>query len=306
MADPAKPLFNIVRVNTREADAMEPLGTKKKFWLGPTGPRRTMFKAEERGHGEDWSEKVACELAGLLGLPHVAYELAFDEALGLPGVVTANFLADDESLVHGNQMLVALNPTYPAAANRFTVTQHTIEAIHRVVCLLAPPSGCPTLRSEASSAVDAFAGYLMLDAWIANQDRHHENWGAIVAQGQDLRLAPTFDHASCLARNLKDPRRQGLLGNKRIPAFARKADSAIQAKAGEKTCLSTVAAFRAWSRLAPDGADFWLERLGAVSENAVADVLLSVPPQRMTDLCRVFTLTLLQENRRRILIGDEK
>ena len=31
----------------------------------------------------------------------------------------------------------------------------------------------------------------MLDAWIANQDRHHENWGAIwdgnsVASGSDV------------------------------------------------------------------------------------------------------------------------
>jgi len=242
MNEPIPPLFNVIRVNTRIADAMEPLGTKKKFWLGPTGEKRLLFKAEERGHGEDWSEKVACELAGLLGLPHVDYDLAFDEALDLPGVVTPNFLADDEALVHGNQMLLALNPTYPVADNRFKVAQHTIEAIQNVVRLLAPPSDCPNFGPEGPSSVGAFAGYLLLDAWIANQDRHHENWGAVFRQGKP-RLAPTYDHASCLARNLKDDRRQGLLDNHRIPDFVRKAMSAIQARAGETTCLSTVAAF---------------------------------------------------------------
>jgi len=304
MADPAKPLFNVLRVDTRDADAMEQLGTKKKFWLGPTGPRRTLFKAEERGHGEDWSEKVACELAGLLGLPHVHYNLAYDEALDLPGVVTENFLAEDEALIHGNQMLLMLDPTYPAAGNRFTVTQHTINAIHRVVQLLKPPTGCPEFGQEPS-AVGAFAGYLLLDAWTANQDRHHENWGAILRQ-KTLRLAPTYDHASCLARNLKDDRRQGLLDNDRIPGFAGKATSAIQARAGETTCLSTVAAFRAWSELAPVGAKYWLDRLRMVTVEATDHILSAVPPDRMTDLCRTFTLKLLQENRRRLLDGEKQ
>jgi len=302
MADPVNPLFNVIRVDTRDADAMEQLGTKKKFWLGPTGPRRTLFKAEERGHGEDWSEKVASELARLLGLPHVQYDLAYDEALDLPGVVTDNFLAEDEALIHGNQMLLALDATYPAAGNRFTVTQHTIDAIHRVVKLLEPPAGCPDF-GEGPSAVGAFAGYLLLDAWIANQDRHHENWGAILGQKM-LRLAPTYDHASCLARNLKDDRRQGLLDNERIPGFARKAASAIQVRAGGTKCLSTVAAFRAWSHLAPVGAKYWVELLRMVKDKATDDILSAVPPDRMTDLCRTFTLKLLQENRRRLLDGE--
>lgn len=304
MADPKNPLFKVVRVNTRDADAMEQLGTKKKFWLGPTGPRRTLFKAEERGHGEDWSEKVACELAELLGMPHVSYDLAYDEALDLPGVVTENFLAEDEALVHGNQMLLALDPTYPAADNRFTVTQHTIEAIHRVVRLLAPPVGSPDFGG-GQDATGAFAGYLLLDAWTANQDRHHENWGAILRQKM-LRLAPTYDHASCLARNLKDDRRQGLLDNHRVPNFARHAKSAVQARGGETTCLTTVAAFRAWSRLAPVGAEYWVARLREVTDEAADNILSAVPPDRMTDLCRTFTLQLLRENRRRLLDGEEQ
>jgi hypothetical protein len=35
-----------------------------------------------------------------------------------------------------------------------------------------PPEGI-------QKAVDVFVGYLLLDAWIGNGDRHHENWGIV-------------------------------------------------------------------------------------------------------------------------------
>src|SRR5947208_3347766 len=68
-------LFPVVRV-TQPPDAPEQLGTKKKYWYMAEDGRWMLFKAEERGYGEDWSEKIVCELAGLLGIPHVHYELA--------------------------------------------------------------------------------------------------------------------------------------------------------------------------------------------------------------------------------------
>lgn len=68
-------MYRVFRVDTRNAVAVEPLGTKRKFWYSD-GQRRMLFKAEERGTGEDWAEKVACQLCELLGLPHVHYELA--------------------------------------------------------------------------------------------------------------------------------------------------------------------------------------------------------------------------------------
>jgi hypothetical protein len=67
----------------------------------------------------------------------------------------------------------------------------------------------------------------MLDALIGNTDRHHENWG-LVLQGtsdhQDLRLAPTFDHASSLGRNETDERREARLGLTRWLATPRERD----------------------------------------------------------------------------------
>lgn len=45
----------IRRVDRRRAQAVEPLGSKPKFWFSD-GDRRLLFKADDRGTGEDWAE----------------------------------------------------------------------------------------------------------------------------------------------------------------------------------------------------------------------------------------------------------
>jgi len=64
-------MFQVIRVDFRNAQELEPLGSKRKFWFKDELGRRMLFKAEERGTGDDWAEKVASEFCALLGLPHV-------------------------------------------------------------------------------------------------------------------------------------------------------------------------------------------------------------------------------------------
>src|ERR1700740_2246985 len=67
--------FQIRNVDRSRVLSLEPIGSKRKFWFRD-GDQRLLFKAEDRGTGEDWAEVVSCHLCGLLGLPHVEYELA--------------------------------------------------------------------------------------------------------------------------------------------------------------------------------------------------------------------------------------
>jgi hypothetical protein len=93
--------FPIRRVDRSRAQAVEPLGSKPKFWF-KDGERRLLFKADDRGTGEDWAEIVACDLGELLGLPHVVYELAVecDEEHELrPGVTCVNMAPPPSALV---------------------------------------------------------------------------------------------------------------------------------------------------------------------------------------------------------------
>ena len=166
------------------------------------------------------------------------------------------------------------------------------------------PDWCPDLPSGVASAAGIFSGYLMLDALIANQDRHHENWAA-VWDGDTLHLAPTFDHGASLARNLSDEERYERLETRdrgrQIPHFAGRARSAFYADRSASRPLSTFDAWWTFSQRVPNEAYHWLERLEQIELADVEDILDQVPPDRMSSISRRFTLDLLMENQHRLL-----
>ena len=304
--------FSIRRVDRDLAKAVEPLGSKPKFWF-QDADKRLLFKAENRGTGEDWAEVVSDHLCGLLGLPHVAYELAteYDGETDIrPGVVCANMAPPPYSLVLGNQLLRAFDRYYPVS-QQFKVRYHTVDAVVEAVEILDPPhaswmAGAP---HQINAALDVFVGYVMLDAWIANQDRHHENWGALF-DGRGLWLAPTFDHGAALARNLLDTERNERLTtrdkNRTVEAFVRSGRSAFYASPNAERPLSTIDAFHAFGSKAKRAADVWLAQLKEVTGEAIRGILERVPADRMSGICRQFTLELLLTNQRRLLEQEFK
>lgn len=311
-------MFTIKRINPALAENLEPLGTKRKYWFREAAAVvgepdvRLLFKAEERGTGEDWAEKICCELAGLLGLPHVHYELAVELGSEKPGVVCASCAVEPMALVLGNQLLLALDKAYPAVdARKFKVKAHTVEAVVEAVRLIQPPprewTGC--VPAGIVSALDVFTGYVLLDAWTANQDRHHENWG-VLWDGKTIYLAPTFDHGAGLARNLTDEERRDRLTsrdkNRQVPFFAAKARSAFFKDVTALRPMTTYAAWRAFAARSPDAAAVWRASLDAVDGPTVQRAVDAVPPARMSDVCREFTMALLMENRRRILADENE
>jgi hypothetical protein len=301
-------VFTIRRVDRSTALAVEPLGSKPKFWFKDSGNTWFLFKADDRGTGEDWAEVVAARLCALLGLPHVEYELAEEwnnEKAVFPGVVCPNMSPPPMSLVLGNQLLLERDPNYPKE-QRFKVRKYTIEAVSSIVETLALPDSKWFSESPAAlgNSLDVFVGYIMLDALIANQDRHHENWAAI--RGRDeLRLAPTFDHGAALARNLTDIERADRLGTKdrqrSVETFARRARSAFYADEGSAKPLATHEAFRLFASKAPTGTKYWVDRLTGIATETVRGILNEVPPQRMSPTTSEFTLKLLTTNRELIL-----
>jgi hypothetical protein len=301
-------MYSVYRVDKRAAEASEQLGTKRKFWFRE-GDRRMLFKAEERGTGEDWAEKVSCHLCELLGLPHVHYELAeeYDGEKNIqPGVVCETCSPPPMALVLGNQLLMERDAAYPADADRrkFKVREYTVHAVAEVLRGVGPPSDTWMQSAPGlDTALDVFVGYIMLDAWIANQDRHHENWGAL--QSKQMRLAPTFDHGAALARNLLDDERQDRLAtrdrNRTVAAFAKRATSAFFGDESPPRLMKTVEVFRAFAALTPQAAQVWIGRLAKVDRNAIWQILSEVPNKRMSSIVREFTVELLLENHRRLL-----
>jgi hypothetical protein len=296
----------IYRVDRHRAQTVETLGSKPKFWF-LEDDRRLLFKADDRGTGEDWAEVVACHLCELLGLPHVVYHLAAEysgDDYVRPGVICENMAPSPLTLVLGNELLLAIDPQYPKE-QRFKVRQHSIEAVCDIISRLAPPaSAVANLPDGVETALDVFAGYVMLDAWIANQDRHHENWGALWLH-HTLRLAPTFDHGAALARNLGDDEREERLmtkdRNRTVAAFARRGRSAFYRTSTESRPLELRQAFQAFAEPVPVAAKSWLRRLAEVNRDDIWKVIASIPAERMSDVTRKFTLELLSHNQREII-----
>jgi hypothetical protein len=299
--------FPIHRVDSDRSEAVEQLGSKPKFWFRE-GQTRYLFKAEARNSGEDWAEVIASQLCQLLGLPHVEYELAAEYRDGQyfrPGVVCASMAPPPISLVLGNQFLTILDSTYPMQ-QRFKVPQHTVDAVARVLRLLQLPSDrwLSGMPKGIESATDVFIGYILLDAWIANQDRHHENWGALWESGK-MRLAPTFDHGAAMARNLSDDERSRRLATSderfTVTAFANRATSKFFRMAENTQPLRTVEAYSAFAELRPKAAEIWLCQLAGVNKASIWGIIESVPPDRMSQVCRTFTLEILLCNQQRLL-----
>jgi hypothetical protein len=80
------------------------------------------------------------------------------------------------TLTHGNQLLSTLHVGYQVNT-KGRVEGYDLTSIARV---LEPYVGW----QAPFGAFDCFAGLLVLDALIANTDRHHENWGVIEETGQ--------------------------------------------------------------------------------------------------------------------------
>ena len=302
-------MYSIRQIDRLMAEDIEYLGTKRKFWFTMDG-RRYLFKAEERGTGEDWAEKIVCELARLLGIPHVEYELAHEyegQTAIQPGVICPTFVPRPQILVLGNQLLVIRDPAYPALEDRkYGVREYTVEAVAEIVSLLKPPAPewMRTTPGGITTSLGVFTGYVMLDAWVANQDRHHQNWGA-VWQAPDLRLAPTFDHGASLARNLTDEERKERLHtrdrNRSVEQFCSRARSGFYSATQKDKTVLALDVFKRFSELDPGAARIWLGKLAEISQSVVDAILAEIPPQRMSPVTREFTLELLMINQRRLL-----
>jgi len=302
-------MYSIIQIDRLRAEDIEYLGTKRKFWF-TIEDDRYLFKAEERGTGEDWAEKVVCELAGLLGLPHVEYELAheYEGAMAIqPGVICPTFVPRPLILVLGNQLLYFSDQSYPKdVEHKYGIRQYTVDAVAEVVSILQPPAPGWMAWAPAgiTTALGVFIGYVMLDAWVANQDRHHQNWGAIWLE-PELRLAPTFDHGASLARNISDEERKERLSTRdqtrSVEHFAGRARSGFYATPQDSKTMPALEVFRQFASRDQEAARIWLGKLAEISQVAVNAILAEIPPQRMSPVTREFTLKLLIINQSRLL-----
>ena len=292
--------YTVIRLTPEQMSQSqdEQMGTKEKFWFYYPQLTNCLFKYPRPNTGEDWSEKVAFELCNLLGIPSARYELA-ETTSEEKGVIAVNFLGEGEALVHGNEVLSGINRNYPTSV-KYKANQHTIEAVMEAIRKKSasfPPNW--TVPDGFTDARDLFVGYLLLDAWIGNGDRHHENWGFVRSETSqtDIYLAPTYDHASCLGRELSDTKRQ----NQSVESYVNRCWSAFYLNENEKKPLKTFELFEYVNTQYPEASQEWLSRLEQISEQQINLTLQAFPDGRLSKTASDFAKKILLTNKKRLL-----
>jgi hypothetical protein len=293
--------FQVLQVPKEAYDLSqnEPMGSKSKFWFKEPTFGRCLYKYTRPNTGEYWAEKIASELAELLQLPHARYELA-ETWEGNFGIISLNFVPKGGTLIHGNEILTPLIPNYPTY-DKYGASQHTIDVVFKAIQNLQV-----TLPQDVSvpngiqNAVDMFVGYLLLDAWIGNGDRHHENWGFIRQKGNSyniLYLAPTYDHASSLGRELSDEKRKV----RSVEAYTQKCLSAFYRNVNDLKPLKTFELFCEVANRYPHAVEVWLSCLENISTEKIDLILQRFPTERLSLISAQFAKKILMFNQKRLL-----
>jgi len=287
---PANP-YPIIEIQPDWVLEPEAMGSKDKFWFRDDDGPEWLFKFPQANTGQHWSEKIAAEVADQLDILHARVELALFQ--DVRGSATESFARDGRELVHGNQVMAGSVLGYDPG-KQFRQSDHTLEnillSLERIF-----------LSADARKrAKEQLADYLVLDALIGNTDRHHENWGILRKRTESGWLgwmAPTFDHASSLGRELVDDSagkcRRRLLAEGRMAQYAEKAPGAIFWQATDKHGISPLELVRCAAALHPELFGPALKRLVKLDRATLQGIVRRVPIDWMSELARDFAVELM-------------
>jgi hypothetical protein len=289
---PVEP-FGIFRITEGMIQQDEPMGSKEKVWCQlPTelGNGHWLFKQprQQEENIEHLAEKIAYEVANLIQLPCARVELA--ELSGVRGSISLDVRSEGDVLVHGNEIIAGRVLLYDLHKKRRT-TDHTFQRIRQAILEVC--------GGRCKEDMGQFAGYLVFDALIGNTDRHHENWALLKREAgpTDHRLAPSFDHASSLGREMRDERRLMLLQEKRISEYLRKGWGAIYLEELEGTQISPIELVIRLAPQMPESFLPWLRRIQSVTEERMRRIIQRIPASWISAAQSEFAVGLVSAGR---------
>ena len=228
------------------------------------------------------------KVASAIGVKHAKVELA--ELQGKRGSVTESFARGGRTLWHGNQLLERSIAGYNPK-KRFQQSHHTLENIWKVMEEIFP--------SKPEDKKRTIAEYAVLDALIGNTDRHHENWGVLLQRRDDAWkgfVAPSFDHASSLGRELRDQRRNQLLEENRVESYVEKGHGAIYWSGNERRAPSPLELVRLAMNKYPKLFQPIGMKLAGIDEHIFDHIVNRIPCDWMSRSERKFAIALMRYN----------
>lgn len=279
--------YPVFQLQLESSERIEELGSKPKFWVRLPDKSSWLFKFGRSNTGEDWAEKLGAEVGALLGVPHARVELAtFNEK---HGSVSRSIRPKESDLIHGNEILAGHILGYDAA-KKFGQSDHTFGRIVTAFYNIFPEG------PERTEALTMLAGYLTLDAMVCNVDRHHENWAVLRSTSTAtpaLRIAPTFDHASSLGRELRDEKRKDFLRQKRVAEYVQKGSGAIYWKETDARGANPLALAIRAAKTHRSYFERWIGRIKDVASAELKLLVSKVPEDWMSPIAKEFAVAIL-------------
>jgi hypothetical protein len=302
MTDAYYPVIEVRPSYINEEDEPERLGSKSKFWFRREDGVRCLFKFPRHDFGEHWAEKVAAEVADLIGVRCAEVELArFGDVLG----TQSSAFAEPEWLrVHGNEVMAEGIPGYDGSRGSGR-GDHSIRNIASAVSRWAERHDL-----DPQAILWELASYAILDGLIGNTDRHHENWMFFYhLERRSYQLAPSYDHGSSLGRELQDESRRvsrsrsDILATGRVLNYLLGGGSprAVYIRSDSPKAPPPLVTAKLICRWHPDVVRPWLERLEAATECAFRNVIDRVPDEFASPVARDFALWILTISREELL-----
>lgn len=304
-----------VDVSSWAVRAREQAGSTPILWLEEPSSghqwlhKDTVIPSNGVEQGEDWSEVVSTQIAMLLGIPCAQTRLCLRN--GRRGSLSRSVLEEGQDLWQGSLRLEQVRAPgyYPHTESQAGVDPtrpdvnrpgHSLENIRLALREVAVPPGFE--GPSALTGFDVFAGYLVLDALIANPDRHEQNWAVLAPPllSSSLKLAPSFDHASSLGYNVPDAKREARLQQLGgVEAWAAKGVARRFEHTAKPSTLVHHAA-KAVASCTPAGADWWRDQLSTLDTDPVTTALQDGVIPAMSVPAVMFAIDVLDANLRRV------
>jgi hypothetical protein len=294
--------FRYISVQDWEYVNPETSGRREKYWLrDPATGRDWLFKPvtvkDGVAYGEAWAEKIASHLGALLGIPCAEVELAFRYSTA--GSMALNLKPEPRSweLQEGAVLLTRFEDFVPHVGKKGRHPGHTVEHIAEALeGALAPPGWAAPFPA---TGFDVLAGYLTFDAWIANSDRHEQNW-AVLREGSALYLCGSYDHSSSLGWNVSDAQRAECLADPaRLERWCGRGKALCFDRSNDRVLSLVDVAVRALGLASDQARAHWLGTLEQLTGPVVADLVSRTPG--MSEVARTFAVSVLETNRGRLL-----
>lgn len=294
--------YKVLEITDEQVIENEQLGSKTKFWVSISGEDERsieqdwLFKIPRKNTGEHWAEKVAAEVAGLLDIPHADIELAIFR--DKKGSCSKSFINQEKhpDLIHGNEILAGRVLGYEKD-KKYGQSDHTYSNIRNAIAKMGN-------KTESKRALKHFAAYIVLDGLIGNTDRHHENWAFLKWTDEQKQthqvIAPTFDHASSLGRELLDEKRKLLLEENRVEWYLNKGRGAIFANPEDAKGLNPFELVEFAYGQHTDIFQPWINKTGDIKIELFENILSCIPDTFISDLEKQFALKILEINLNRL------